>query len=54
MLDLETINNTIEELEKQEITFDICSKLASLYIIRDNLTRKNGHKKPQTDKAYNK
>lgn len=54
MLDLETINNTISELEKSEkLTFDICNKLASLYIIRDNMTKKKDSK-PHYDKTQNK
>ena len=35
MIDLEEINNTIEELENQPLTFDLCQKLASLYIVRE-------------------
>lgn len=55
MLDLETINNTIDELEKSDkMTFDICNKLASLYIIKDYITRKNGNNKPHNDKTQNK
>lgn len=34
MIDLTDINNAIEELENQELTFDICQKLSSLYIIK--------------------
>ena len=36
-MDLELIQNTIEELEDSEITFDTIHKLASLYIVRDQL-----------------
>lgn len=51
MLDLETINNTIEELEKSDkLTFDICNKLASLYIIRENLYRSRNRNKSKNDK----
>lgn len=35
MLNIEEINNTIEELENSPTTFEICLKLASLYIVRD-------------------
>ena len=37
MLNLDEINGTIEELENGETTFTACSKLASLYIVRDRL-----------------
>lgn len=40
MLNLEEINNTIEELECGDTTFSACSKLASLYIVRDKLSEK--------------
>ena len=39
MLNLQEINETIEQLENGATTFDTCSKLASLYIVRDNLTK---------------
>ena len=34
MIDINEINNTIEELENQRLTFDICGKLADLYTIK--------------------
>lgn len=37
MLDLSTIEQTIEELEDADTTFFNCSNLASLYIVRDHL-----------------
>lgn len=37
MLNLDEINNTIAELENGNTTFDTCSKLASLYVVRDKL-----------------
>lgn len=38
MLNLEEIENTIAEMEQNSATtFDTCEKLASLYIVRDNL-----------------
>ena len=46
MLDLEEINNTIEELENSRTTYDNCLKLASLYIVRENISPKE---KPDTD-----
>lgn len=39
MLDLQEIENTIHALENASTTFDTCSKLASLYIVRDNLSK---------------
>lgn len=36
-MDIVEINNTITELETGPTTFDSCQKLASLYIVRDNL-----------------
>lgn len=36
MLDMETIENTIDELEHGDTTFDSCLNLASLYIIKEN------------------
>ena len=41
MLNIEEINSTIEELEDGSTTFETCSKLASLYIVRDNLQKTN-------------
>ena len=35
MLDLQEINDTIESLEESNTTFDVCNKLASLYIVRE-------------------
>ena len=35
MLDMNEIYNTIEDLENENLTFDICTKLASLYILRE-------------------
>lgn len=37
MLSLDEINNTIEELQNSNTTFDNCSKLASLYIVKEHL-----------------
>lgn len=37
MINLEEIYNTIAELENGDTTFASCQKLASLYIVRDNL-----------------
>lgn len=39
MLNLEDINNTIQDLENGSTTFDTCNKLASLYIVRQNLQK---------------
>lgn len=40
MLSIEEINNTIEELENGNTTFDACIKLSALYNVRDRLTNK--------------
>lgn len=37
-MDILEITNTIAELEGRETTFANCEKLASLYIVRDNLS----------------
>jgi hypothetical protein len=37
MLSLDEINNTIEQLENSSTTFDVCSKLASLIIVKQHL-----------------
>ena len=42
MLDLQEINNTIESLENGITTFDVCNKLASLYIVREYM-QKSAH-----------
>ena len=34
MLDLQLVENTIQELENENTTFNNCDKLASLYIVR--------------------
>ncbi len=36
MVDLSEINTAIKELENQKLTFDLCQKLSSLYIIKDH------------------
>lgn len=41
MLDLQEIENTIDELENADTTFDTCIKLSALYNVRDNLTKRN-------------
>ena len=38
-MDLTEITDTIESLENSATTFDNCSKLASLYIVREQLQR---------------
>lgn len=37
MLNVNEINNTIEELENSNTTFDTCIKLAALYTVREHL-----------------
>lgn len=49
MLNLEEINNTIEELECGDTTFSACSKLASLYIVRDKLLDKSVDLVPESN-----
>lgn len=39
MLDLQEIENTIQELEDSDTTFDTCIKLSALYNVRDHLTK---------------
>lgn len=41
MLNVDEINNTIKELENGSTTFESCNKLASLYIVRDNIKSKD-------------
>ena len=36
-MNIDEINNTITELENGQTTFETCMKLASLYIVRDNI-----------------
>lgn len=38
MIDINIINQTIQELENENITFASCQKLASLYVVRDHIT----------------
>lgn len=40
-MDIQEITNTIIELENGDTTFDACMKLASLYIVRENLSKTN-------------
>jgi len=40
-MDIQVIENTITDLENAENTFENCSKLASLYIIRDECKNAN-------------
>lgn len=40
MLDIKDIEEAIQELEQGETTYTACSKLASLYIVRDKLGEK--------------
>lgn len=41
MIDLNEVNNTIAELRNGQTTFDSCQKLASLFIVRNNLTNED-------------
>ena len=40
MLNMDEINNTIEELENGNTTYDACIKLSALYNVRDRLMNK--------------
>ena len=54
MLDINEINNTIETLENDaDTTFDTCLKLASLYTVRDNLTKQEQPVVSATEKELN-
>lgn len=48
MLNLDEINNTIEELENSNTTFENCLKLASLYIVKEH------HKNADLTANFNK
>lgn len=41
MLNVAEINNTIDELEHGSTTFDTCNKLASLYIVREHIGKRD-------------
>jgi len=41
MLDMELIEDSIEELENSEMTYENCIRLASLYICRDSNKNRN-------------
>lgn len=43
-MDIQVIENTITDLENAENTFENCSKLASLYIIREEVKKGNNAK----------
>lgn len=43
-MDISEINKTIQELENNDTTFENCRKLATLYVVRDNLTTDNVEK----------
>ena len=46
MLDLTEIKNTIDELENGATTFDNCLKLASLYIVQNEHTKRQAETEP--------
>ena len=51
MLDIEEINNTIQELENANTTFDTCLKLASLYIVKANYKKPENRANISNDKV---
>lgn len=43
MLDLDELNDEIKRLETNgEMTYQLCNRLAPLYVVRDHLTENNG------------
>jgi hypothetical protein len=46
MLNIDTINKEILELEKHDTTYATCEKLACLYTVRDHLTK---YEEPETE-----
>lgn len=43
MLDLKEIEKEIEKLEKCNLTYNVCQKLANLYIIKDHWEKENNN-----------
>lgn len=42
MIDLQTISEEISRLETQKPSYGVCAKLADLYIVKENLMKKQG------------
>lgn len=42
MMDLQTISEEISRLEEQKPSYKVCEKLADLYIVKENLMKKQG------------
>lgn len=42
MMDLQTISEEITRLETQKPSYGVCAKLADLYIVKENLMKKQG------------
>ena len=53
MIDLGMIEDTIEDLEQEPLTLDLCEKLATLYICRDNAKSRLNRKIERSDEALN-
>lgn len=51
MIDLGMIEDTIEDLEQEPLTLDLCEKLATLYICRDNAKSRLNRKIERSDEA---
>ena len=51
MIDLDMIEDTIEDLEQEPLTLDLCEKLATLYICRDNAKSRLNRTRERSDEA---
>ena len=51
MIDLNVIEDTIEDLEQEPLTLDLCEKLATLYICRDNAKSRLNRARERSDEA---
>ena len=53
MIDLDMIEDTIEDLEQEPLTLDLCEKLATLYICRDNAKSRLNRKIDTSESVLN-
>lgn len=53
MIDLGMIEDTIEDLEQEPLTLDLCEKLATLYICRDNAKSRLNRKIDTSESVLN-
>lgn len=51
MIDLNVIEDTIEDLEQEPLTLELCEKLATLYICRDNAKSVLNRTRERSDEA---